>query len=293
MFLISFCSKEKMAQVAEELTLDPPKKKSSKKPVGVPVVRKPKVDVPKEEVLDPEQFEDLAPPKKPTQKRPKATTPSIISQPNSQKYEIDQYDYKNSIEWHDNDVPIPPPPQDNTSIIDKNKWRASTTDEYSSIPLSLFTCTSHAGRGLFLPATVVVAEDEDVAREILDKKLYDAKLDTSKQFPYTLVKIDTREAKAYVLSGARAYEKSPGSSGKLCDGELSVYATTTHDSEPCIPPASIVVASSQEEATVLLDAKLASVECKTSKQVSYVLEDISLYIPLAYMFSDGAELKQW
>jgi hypothetical protein len=63
--------------------------------------------------------------------------------------------------------------------------------------LNVYTCTDHAGHWPAGVASVVVAETEDMARDLLAAELKTHGLDETK--PFTLRRINTAHPKAFVL----------------------------------------------------------------------------------------------
>jgi len=65
--------------------------------------------------------------------------------------------------------------------------------------MNIYVCTNHDG---FFPvgvASVVVANDEDEARNLLDTALHVHGLDPEKKPRYTLRKINSTEPRAFIL----------------------------------------------------------------------------------------------
>lgn len=66
--------------------------------------------------------------------------------------------------------------------------------------MKVFTCNDHNGYWPVGTASVIVAEDKDVATRLLDVALKDKKLKPSELEAYTLVELDTRNPGAFILN---------------------------------------------------------------------------------------------
>lgn len=66
--------------------------------------------------------------------------------------------------------------------------------------MKLFTCNDHKGHWPVGVGSVVVAENEDRARELLDAALVLDGLEPNVEYPYTLVKVSLDREDAYILT---------------------------------------------------------------------------------------------
>ena len=66
-------------------------------------------------------------------------------------------------------------------------------------PLRIFTCTDHDGHYPVGTSSVIVARDEEEARELLDTALVAAGLKTGKEARYTLQELNTDRARVIIL----------------------------------------------------------------------------------------------
>ncbi len=140
----------------------------------------------------------------------------------------------------------------------------------------IYLCTDHDTTWFFPPVSYAIAPSVEEGMRVLDQLLSSQGLQTSRQHPYTLQEVPTHSPQAQIVALTKLRAESGKTEMESIATPLHMFTCVNHAMHPPLPPVAYCIATSVEEATHLLDAKLSKYKLETSTKKPYTLKKVEL-----------------
>lgn len=159
--------------------------------------------------------------------------------------------------------------------------------------LKLFVCKDHdrGALGGSQPSSIIVAKNEEEAKEFLNIQLIVNRLKPHDSHPFTLILYPLYKSRAFILSGTPLNEMTRdmdyASSQFTPNSNPSLFICKDHWSQWPIPPVSIVISENEKNAKYLLNQELQIRGMKTNQELPFSFENYDLSKSFAMIISLG------